>query len=112
LNEIGRITVTARLSPDSQPFPVENLNELEWDERIGNQPRVLANVWQTDRILAIDPGTGHVITQYDMSELYINRQPGSDVLNGIAISPNNELWITGKRWPDMYMVEFNNEEFN
>lgn len=83
---------------------VSNLNELEWDDATKT---VLANVWQTDNIVRIDPLNGNIITWYDMSDLYNNRAIGADVLNGIAFNPyQDELWLTGKKWPHMYQVRF------
>ena len=47
---------------------VENLNELECVAGT-----VWANVWQTDRIGAIDPVTGRVHTEVDVSGLPVDR---------------------------------------
>jgi glutamine cyclotransferase len=80
--------------------PVVKINELEWVDGT-----LLANVYETDRILRIDPATGEVTRSYDFSELYTDRPPGVDVLNGISLAPvAGELLITGKYWPTMYQV--------
>lgn len=83
---------------------VENLNELECVDGT-----VWANVWQTDRIVAIDPVTGRVHTEVDASGLPVDRTGlgVDDVLNGIAHDPTTGLFLlTGKRWPVLFEVEF------
>lgn len=81
-------------------MPVVRINELEWVDGT-----LLANVYETDRIVRIDPATGEVTRSYDFAELYPDRPPEVDVLNGIAASPvPGELLITGKYWPTMYRV--------
>jgi glutamine cyclotransferase len=80
--------------------PVVRINELEWVDGT-----LLANVYETDRIVRIDPATGAVTRSYDFAELYPDRPPEVDVFNGIATSPvPGELLITGKYWPTMYRV--------
>jgi glutaminyl-peptide cyclotransferase len=101
-NEVKRIPVTLQTLVSSPPEFVTNLNEIEWDNVTGT---VLANIWQTDNIVRIDPTTGAVITVYDMSQLFPDRPWSADVLNGIAISPENDLWVTGKLWPTMFRIE-------
>lgn len=80
---------------------VRNLNELEWDY---HSQTVLANVWKEDRLVRIEPSTGRVVTQYDLSTL---PRPllGVDVLNGIAVTNEpNVIWVTGKLWPSLYKI--------
>jgi glutamine cyclotransferase len=80
--------------------PVVKINELEWVDG-----SLLANVYETDRIVRIDPATGDVTRSYDFAELYPDRPPEVDVLNGISLAPvAGELLITGKYWPTMYQV--------
>ncbi|OYN92195.1 glutaminyl-peptide cyclotransferase [Parenemella sanctibonifatiensis] len=97
---IGEVAVTRDGSP------ILNLNELECLDGL-----VLANVWQTDEILIIDPATGQVVTTIDASGLLsqADRQGLSDprnaVLNGIAYDLDREvLLVTGKLWPAMFEV--------
>lgn len=91
--------------------PVRRLNELEWDPV---SKTILANVYQTNRIVRIDPETGNVVSSYDFSALYRPRAISADVLNGIALTKNfetdknNEVWVTGKLWPSMYRVQLIN----
>jgi len=96
----GRVVKTVPVTENGRP--VIYLNELE---RVGK--RVLANVWQTDNIVVIDPDTGVVTARIDLGKLYPPgmRKPGTDVLNGIALDPaDNTLLVTGKWWPTLYRL--------
>ncbi len=83
--------------------PVRQLNELECAGGV-----VWANVYQTDRIVRIDPSTGTVTGVVDASGLLSAQQRSTaDVLNGIAAIPGtDELLITGKNWPSLFRVRF------
>jgi glutamine cyclotransferase len=83
--------------------PRERLNELEC---VGN--RVYANVYGTDWILEIDPGSGAVTTAIDASGLLgADEKRGADVLNGIAYRMGSGTFLlTGKLWPRLFEVEF------
>jgi glutaminyl-peptide cyclotransferase len=83
---------------------VDRLNELECVDGT-----VWANVWQTDRIVAIDPATGSVTAVVDASGMVADRSGfgDDDVLNGIAHDPDSgRFLLTGKRWPVLYEVFF------
>ncbi|MEO7193949.1 MAG: glutaminyl-peptide cyclotransferase [Pseudonocardiaceae bacterium] len=83
--------------------PVRALNELECAGSV-----IWANVFESDRILRIDPATGVVTGVVDASGL-LNTRPRSseDVLNGIAAIPGtDEFLITGKHWPALFRVRF------
>ena len=83
--------------------PVSRLNELEW---INGE--IWANVWLTDQIVRIDPTSGQISSIIDVSHLLPagERQPGTDVLNGIAFDPRNKgIWLSGKRWPYLYRIK-------
>jgi glutamine cyclotransferase len=85
-------------------MPVDRLNELECVDGT-----VWANVWHTDRMVAIDPGTGAVTAVVDASGLPVDRAAlgPEDVLNGIAHDPTTgRFLLAGKRWPTLYEVEF------
>lgn len=98
-------TVTVTLAGD----PVEDLNELECVDG-----HVWANVWHSDKILRIDPATGHVDTIVNAAPLVTaaeeaNGKPftADQVLNGIAHDPaTDQWWVTGKEWPVMFKVTF------
>ncbi|MFN2496379.1 MAG: glutaminyl-peptide cyclotransferase [Pseudonocardiaceae bacterium] len=83
--------------------PVRHLNELECTGGV-----VWANVWQTDRILRIDPDTGTVTGVVEADGLLSAPQrAAADVLNGIAAIPGtDEFLITGKNWPTLFRVRF------
>ena len=93
LAETGSVAVTL------DGAPVHELNELEC---VGG--RVWANVWQTDRIVRIDPATGVVDLVVDAAGLLDPRYAGADVLNGIAHVSGDEYLLTGKLWPATYRV--------
>jgi glutaminyl-peptide cyclotransferase len=83
--------------------PVRRLNELEY---IGDE--IYANIWQTDRVVRIDPQTGQVLGWVDLSGLLSpeDRQQPVDVLNGIAYDPaSDRLFVTGKLWPKLFEIE-------
>lgn len=88
--------------------PIDRLNELEWIPARATQPaRILANIWQTNSIVAIDPENGNVTARLDLSKLYPSgqRSAHADVLNGIAFDPrDNTLLITGKFWPSVFRL--------
>jgi glutamine cyclotransferase len=83
--------------------PVRLLNELEW---VGGA--IWANIWQSDRIVMINPLSGEVTATIDLRGLLPPREyrRGTDVLNGIARNPaDGAIWVTGKRWPWLYRIE-------
>jgi glutaminyl-peptide cyclotransferase len=82
---------------------VMDLNELEF---INGE--IWANIWQTDLIARIDPGSGKVTGYIDLSRIL--NDPGTDtqvnVLNGIAWdSKNNRIFVTGKNWPKLFEIK-------
>ena len=80
--------------------PLRQLNELEF---VGGD--VLANVYESNWMLRIDPATGVVRQLIDCADLYPDRSPSAEVMNGIAIAPDSgQLLLTGKMWPVMFEV--------
>lgn len=82
--------------------PVDMLNELELVDGA-----LYANVWQTDRIVRIDPATGRVTAWIDLAVLRreVRLDENEAVLNGIAWEPaGRRLFVTGKLWPTMFEV--------
>ncbi len=94
--------VTGTVNVSDAGDDIRMLNELEWV-----QGQVFANIWQTDDIVRIDPATGEVLGWIDLAGLLPPeaRTPETDVLNGIAYDPaGDRLFITGKKWPQLYEV--------
>lgn len=106
--ELGKVKVR-----DGE-VPVERINEMEWapDERL-----LLAHIWKTPRIAAIDIESGQVrfwLESPQPAEEYVekDRMIGARrvkaremVPNGMALAPDGKsLWITGKCWPEIYQV--------
>lgn len=90
--EVGRVYVTAGGSP------VYDLNELELI-----RGRIYANIWYSDSIAVIEPGTGEIVAWLDLSGILPGPSPG--VLNGIAFDPDSvRLFVTGKKWPTLFEI--------
>lgn len=83
--------------------PVIKINELECAHGA-----VFANIWETDTIVRIDPASGQVSADIDLTGLLpADQRAKADVLNGIAAVPGtDEFLVTGKYWPTMYRVLF------
>lgn len=109
----GSSTLYLYLAPTFQPLgsrnvyregePLQMLNELEYVEGI-----VYANLYLSNTIVGINPQTGAVVEELDLSALYPmgERTPKADVLNGIAYdSATQTLYVTGKYWPWLYQIE-------
>jgi glutamine cyclotransferase len=80
--------------------PMYQLNELEYVHG-----EILANVYESNWVLWIDPATGIVRKAIDFSDLYPDRPPTAEVMNGIALAPDgHQLLLTGKLWPVMFQV--------
>lgn len=80
------------------------INELEWIEG-----EIWANVYTTDKIVAIDPATGHVTKIIDLAGLLPAEDfdpDSTDVLNGIAYDPEGgRIFVTGKYWNKLFEIE-------
>jgi glutaminyl-peptide cyclotransferase len=97
LLETHRVRVTANGKP------IDQLNELEWVKG-----EVFANIWQTDKIVRINPVSGKVVGWIDLTGLLpaAERDPRyTDVLNGIAYdAATDRLFVTGKLWPKLFEI--------
>lgn len=90
--------------------PVVNLNELEFANDL-----IYANIWYSDKIIAINPSNGEIEYVYDFGELLqrVDNEIADelvdqkDVLNGIAHIEGNQFYITGKLYPYVLEVELN-----
>jgi glutamine cyclotransferase len=84
-----------------------NLNEIEYADGF-----IYANQWQYPYILKIDQNNGQVVAKSDLTEVWNRvkaKDPASDVPNGIAYdTANKKMYVTGKRWPELYEIQFSN----
>lgn len=81
---------------------VDQLNELEY---INGE--IWANIWNTDLIARIDPGSGKVIAYIDLQGILNDPQVDTkeNVLNGIAYDKDNKrIFVTGKNWPRLFEI--------
>ena len=91
-----RVTVTV------DGNPLKDINELEYVDG-----EVLANIWQTQLIARIDPGSGHVVGWIDVSALTAQAgvRGNDSVPNGIAWdAKGRRLFVTGKNWPLLFQI--------
>jgi glutamine cyclotransferase len=80
--------------------PLLWINELEYA-----RGELFANVYTSNWIVRIDPGTGQVREWLNLAGLLPRRErtPDTDVLNGIAHDEaTGNLLVTGKRWPALF----------
>jgi glutamine cyclotransferase len=88
--------------------PVGNVNELEYVNGV-----IYANIWQTNNIIKIDPQTGKVLAQLDLTGILDSsgmpyNHNRAEVLNGIAYDPaKNIFYVTGKYWPALFEIKLN-----
>jgi glutamine cyclotransferase len=97
------LQTTRTISVFDAGTPLDKLNELEY---INGE--IYANVWQTDRIVRIEPATGKILGWIDLTGLLKtkDRSGEEDVLNGIAYDAEGKrLFVTGKMWPKLFEIE-------
>jgi len=86
-------------------YGVYQLNELEYIKGF-----LYANVWLTNRIVKIDPETGEVKGELDLSALFDqarSKYPRLNELNGIGYDAGSDkILVTGKLWPAIYELAF------
>ena len=82
--------------------PVDQINELEFIKG-----EIWANIFQSDRIVRIDPATGNVTGVVYLANLLSPQdRRGVDVLNGIAYdSAGDRIFVTGKYWPKLFEIK-------
>lgn len=84
---------------------VDQLNELEYINGM-----IYANVWMTNRIVMIDPSTGIIKEDVDLTGILSSSElasltDGDYVLNGIAYDEDTKrLFVTGKCWPKLFHI--------
>jgi glutamine cyclotransferase len=85
--------------------PVRGINELEYIEGY-----IFANVYTTDYLIQIDPTSGRVVGNIDLSSLAQDaraKNKRSLDLNGIAYNLGSRTtYVTGKFWPAMFEIKF------
>ncbi|HTJ10539.1 MAG TPA: glutaminyl-peptide cyclotransferase [Dinghuibacter sp.] len=99
---------TNRVQVTDEHGPVDNINELEY---VNGQ--LYANRWHTNTLYRIDPASGKVTGRADLGDLFAQtgqpfhpQEPGEDVLNGLAWSPQTQtLIVTGKHWPKAFQLK-------
>jgi glutaminyl-peptide cyclotransferase len=81
---------------------VSQLNELEFAMGF-----IWANLWYQHKIIKINPDTGEVVGELDLSKIATRHYDNTEkVLNGIAWDEQRQaFWITGKWWPKMYLIK-------
>lgn len=97
------LTQTGRIDVTMNGRPIDQLNELEFIKG-----EIWANVFQSDRIVRIDPSTGRVTGVVYLAGLLKPEDKGGrevDVLNGIAYDAQGDrIFVTGKYWPKIYEI--------
>ena len=97
-------TETGRIEVYDNEGAVDSINELEYVNG-----EIYANIYRKNKIVVIDPKSGKILENIDMSGLLspIDYHDKIDVLNGIAYnSTTNSFFVTGKYWPKMFEVKF------
>ena len=86
---------------------VERLNELEFIDG-----KVYANIYGSNKIVIINPKTGVVEAEIDLSKLAPKNyfkddyEASNNVLNGIAYDAvGKRLFVTGKKWPSLFEIK-------
>lgn len=98
----GTLAETGEIKVTMNGRPVDQLNELEFIKG-----EIWANVFQTDRIVRIDPATGKVNSVVYLANLLSPQErQGVDVLNGIAYDASGDrIFVTGKYWPKIFEIK-------
>lgn len=90
---------------------VNSLNELEFIDG-----KIYANVYLTNKIVVINPSSGIVEAEIDLSALVpknyfkTSEEEGNNVLNGIAWDAKGKrMFVTGKKWPKLFEIKLLNK---
>ncbi|MDD4952842.1 MAG: glutaminyl-peptide cyclotransferase, partial [Desulfovibrionaceae bacterium] len=76
------------------------VNEVEWARGL-----LLCNVWQSDLVAAVDPGTGQVSAWLDLAGLRSELNASAGDANGLAYDQTSgELFVTGKHWDKIFKI--------
>lgn len=88
--------------------PVYQLNELEYIDG-----QIYANIYNSNRIVVINPSNGQVTAEVDLTDLYPDESRTMKdfdgfVLNGIAWDGKGKrLFVTGKKWDKLFQIKLN-----
>jgi len=89
--------------------PLDNINELEYINK-----SLFANVWKEDLLLRIEVERGAVTGYIALDALPLQGrdcESEEEVANGIAYDEQSGLlYITGKRWPSVFVLKIDQEE--
>jgi glutaminyl-peptide cyclotransferase len=97
---------TKEVTVEDNGSALTSLNELEWVNGA-----LYANIYQSDRMVRIDPNTGAVQAWFNLRGLLPDeaRTRSTDVLNGIAFHEGTgNLLVTGKFWPALFEIRLRN----
>jgi glutamine cyclotransferase len=96
-------TVIRTISVNEGGRAINSLNELEYIDGL-----IWANIWYEDFIIRINPDDGSVDSYVYLGDLESDTQSNAwrtgNVLNGIAWV-GRRLFVTGKRWKQIYEIE-------
>jgi glutamine cyclotransferase len=100
-------TEVRRIEVYDNKGPVRELNELEYI-----RGKIFANIYGSEQIVIISPGTGKVTGRLNLSGILpeADRHRRIDVLNGIAWDQETgRIFVTGKYWPRLFELKLNAE---
>jgi glutamine cyclotransferase len=86
--------------------PVNYLNELEYIDGT-----IYANIYESNRVVIINPANGQVTAEFDLTDLYPESSRSmkdfdGHVLNGIAWDKQaKRLFVTGKKWDKLFQIK-------
>jgi len=96
--------ITKQISVKYQGQPQYNINELEYVAGF-----IYANIYQTNKIVKINPTNGDIVGILDLSPVVsqlLAEYPNIAELNGIAYRDSTDtFFITGKLWPYIYEMK-------
>ncbi len=97
------LQVSKKIQVLAENTPLQFLNELEWVDGA-----IYANVYTTNTIVKINPTTGAVEGQVELSELARDARQHSKrplEMNGIAYNKERgTFYVTGKMWSSIYEI--------
>lgn len=79
--------------------PVNMINELEYIDG-----KIYANLYQTNKIIVIEPLNGKILAVIDGTEIEKAGRGIGDVMNGIAHN-YGKIYFTGKNWAKLFEVK-------